>query len=210
MRRLICAIVLFAAAIVPAAAQRSSEWTTFAPLAGRFTVRTPGGTPIERPMQLQKGMYASHMYSLDLGEQSYTIAYADYNWDVIARKSASTLLADARDGAMKNVKGLVISEREISVNGFPGRDILASVPIGTRTGRARTHMVLAGNRLYILVYVAQLGAFNSYEANSFFRSFYITRTQPAYDWRRFTPPGRAGFNTWQRSDWTVPRTFTAR
>ena len=108
-----------------------------------------------------------------LGENEgkvYYVAFVDYPKGAL--KNAEGALDGARDGAVKAVKGTIVSEKRIKVAGHPARDLAVSAQAEGTTLALRVRLIMAANRLYTLQVVVPGGslAVAETEATRFFDS----------------------------------------
>jgi hypothetical protein len=124
------------------------------------------GTPTQatRPVNTAVGPLDNHTFSTEVTSGWYGVSYADFP-DIAL--DAEGVLDGARDGAVRNVNGVLRSEQRIALGAHPGRDLVVEVP-----GRAvvRQRIYLAGHRLYQLVVVTDQPP-NSPEIERFLNSF---------------------------------------
>ena len=78
-------------------------------------------------------------------------SYADYPAAIIKKSNPEKILDGGRNGAVKKVKGRLVSEKKIKLAGFPGRDIKVEAPAPRVGGKmiiyARIFMVQ--NRMFM-------------------------------------------------------------
>lgn len=132
------------------------------------------GTPSksEQTTTTAIGPVQIHMYTLDSGNEGFVIGYSEYPSYVFSQKDPDALLNGARDGAVNNVKGEVLSERPMSLGSYVGREI---------TGKSAeqgfsftTRLYLANPRMYMLIYLRKGDQPISDDGKKFLDSFEIT------------------------------------
>ena len=147
---------------------------------GRFRITFPdGGSLMERtvPVPTVAGQIDMHMTLADKGDYAFMTAYSDYPDSLLAAKDARSLLNDSRDGAVANVNGTRIEEKErdYEFQGYPAKEFFVR---GEQEGRKifkRANLILAGTRLYQVLYMAFDEAdLESEQAEAFISSFNIT------------------------------------
>jgi hypothetical protein len=104
-------------------------------------------------IQTDSGQIVIHLFGVPIGDTDYIVAYSDYPAELVNEKSPQGVLDSAREGALNNTKGKLLSEQPIELNGFPGRLLVVESPDGK--GVAQAKLFLVGNRLY-QVFVAAL------------------------------------------------------
>lgn len=135
------------------------EWTEFSSGPGNFSVLLPG-TPEEQTQSVDTpaGSIDIHMFLLDQGSSAFMVGYSDYPESLIAQADPMLLLDGARDGAVGNVGGTMRSERELTLNSNPGREIKFDVPDSSDLpggGYAVARLYLVQNRLYQVIGMAK-------------------------------------------------------
>lgn len=90
------------------------------------------------------------MYTLTKGFEGYITGYTEYPDIVFTSTKPEQLLDGAQQGAISNVKGEVTSQRSITLNGHPGREIVGTSP--TQNVGFTARVFLAKPRMYMLVY----------------------------------------------------------
>ena len=78
----------------------------------------------------------------------YMVGYADYPPDIVNGSDVQLMLSGARDGAVANSGGVLLSERQIKFQGFPGREIWVEIAVDDEAGLVQSRLILVGNRLY--------------------------------------------------------------
>jgi hypothetical protein len=189
MAQWIRALLLIALLGTRGADQPPPELKTFRSVQGRFTVRVPG-VPEEQAQTAKPGDTSPVTHTFILGDEAaaYIMTYTDFSAEQVSKAKPSAIITSARDGGINNVKGHLVSESDITVNGFPGRDVIASVPLGDKQGSARFRIVLAKTRLYVVLYVGPAGTESSAQINDYLKSFQILDAEPADGWKTFTSP----------------------
>lgn len=167
-RLLILALV---AALVATGCQQAG-WTTFSSREGGFSVLLPSPPTEQRQtVNTVAGPIEAYFFVVDRQKQDrfvYTVAYSDYPDAVVEKRDPGAILDGARDGAVKNVRGRLLSELSLSLGGHPGREINIAVE-GTHTIRARLYLV--NNRLYQVSVLAPSEKLGSKNVGQFLDSF---------------------------------------
>jgi hypothetical protein len=123
-----------------------SQWKTVAPEGGRFSISMPGKPkPLQQSVNTAAGPIKMYMNQLDLGSMVYTVIYSDYPANLTAQSDPQTMFNHARDVILKNQSGKLLSERFISLNGYPGKELKVSLPNNIITIE---RMYLVKQRLY--------------------------------------------------------------
>jgi hypothetical protein len=116
-----------------------------------FTISMPG-TPSKNDDTVPSaaGPLMLRMYTLSQGYEGYITGYTEYPDMVFTASNPEDMMDGAQRGAINNVQGEVTSQRKITVNGNPGREIVGSSPSKNIGFTAR--VILARPRMYMLVY----------------------------------------------------------
>ncbi|HEY3021991.1 MAG TPA: hypothetical protein VGJ32_17460 [Solirubrobacteraceae bacterium] len=161
------------ALVVPALAsaeENKEEWKEQSFKDCRCSAQFPG-TPQEKTTstQTQLGSLDTTLITLDVpGVAFYALAFVDYPRDKVTDKNPDNLLDGARDGAVKKVKGQLIKETKVTMNGSPGRELRIEAP-GGMVLHARIYMVR--ERLYQALVVVPTARADAAENKKFLDSF---------------------------------------
>jgi hypothetical protein len=127
----------------------SSSWETINE--DGFTLSMPG-TPSKDDSTVPSaaGPLALRMYTLSKGYEGYITGYTEYPDTVFKASEPEEMLDGAQRGAIQNVQGEVTSQRKITIDGNPGREIIGTSP--SRNIGFTARVFLAKPRMYMLVY----------------------------------------------------------
>lgn len=138
---------------------------------GRFTVLMPGKPEIRNEaMDMPFGTVNTITYMAGSRKIGCAVAYTDYPALLIKTTDPQKLLDGARDGAIKDGNGRLISETSINFHGLPARDVLIEVPGKAFTA---TRYILASPRFYTLLFFAPENKGHEQDISKFFDSFKI-------------------------------------
>ncbi|HLJ54247.1 MAG TPA: hypothetical protein VKT77_04355 [Chthonomonadaceae bacterium] len=187
LRRLAFTACLLWLGLSGARAQSPAGWKPFANGPGRFSIRMPG-TPVQDAEQATANPQepVTHTFTLDLAKIVYTVSYTDYDPETIARSKRAAFLSAARDGGIKNVKGRLISESAITVDGYPGRDDVARFSLDGKPAIAHFRIVLANTRLYMALYIGPADPSRRPAVEAFLKSLKILPAPAGDGWQTFT------------------------
>lgn len=134
-----------------------------------FTVEMPG-TPIEEP-QSDSGM-TGNSYTVETKDEAFTFNYTDYPTNA-STADPEQILNMARNGGVRAVNGQLTSERSITLNGKPGKELVGD---GTmpRDLTFVSRIYWDSSRLYVLVYIRPKGAPASENGEKFLNSLKLT------------------------------------
>ena len=161
----------------PLAAQPPTQTgKTFISKEGRFSVQLPS-----RPKYSTQGVgddaAINHIYLLEKGDSAYYLSYSDFKPDALKSVSVSKVLDGARDGGVANSKGKLLSEKSITLYGFPGREIAIDLPGAMKT-KARERFYMAENRLYTIIFAGPYTTADSAATDAFLASLKLQKPQP--------------------------------
>jgi hypothetical protein len=150
--RFCCALLL--ALALPAArplAAANTGWRVVRPEGGGITCEMPGEpTKASQMVSTPAGPINVVMYTYEVPTGAYVVSATPIPRNAPAA-SAQQRLDGARDGAVKNVNGKLLEEKQIKVDNYPGRELLVKGPQGVFI-RERVFMV--GDRLIQAVAVS--------------------------------------------------------
>lgn len=136
-------LALTALAVGPTAAQ---GWENFSPADAGFSVSMPGKpTASNQEVPTASGQIINHLYMLQLEQSVYIVTYADFPRPTSDPAMIKAMLDRARDSATKATGGELKDEKEIKLDGNPGREWFVRFP--SSLARARAYWV-RNQRLY--------------------------------------------------------------
>ena len=131
---------------------RQPNFEDFVSEEGRFSILMPGKSTL-KITNVNTPVGEIPLYSFTVGDDNfaYIVSYADYPEDVIESSNPKDILDGVREGVVEGVRGTLISEIIISINGNPGREI--NIDVGGTTS-VKSKVYLVENRLYQIMVVA--------------------------------------------------------
>lgn len=128
-----------------------NNWEEFISEEGRFSVLLPGvPKEVVREIDSPYGKSQGHYFNLQTFAD-FGFAYTQFPVTVEATDAAKKLLDRARDGLVAGLKGKLLEDKEISLDGHPGRFIRAELASG-ETYRHKVFVV--GSRSYQAVFIS--------------------------------------------------------
>jgi hypothetical protein len=129
-----------------ASAVQAPGWITYNSAEGRYTVSLPAqpklGTQESATADGQK--FLQYMASVQQPDVIYLVGYFDH-------VAGTTFSADrARDGMVSAVKGTLVSERVISLSGYPGRELKVAAKLDTSDYIMLAKLWDTETRVYVL------------------------------------------------------------
>ena len=148
-----------------------SEWKQFSPAGGGFSVLLPSDPTLE----VQKAADGSEpkvyrLYPFLSNVRGMAVGFADQPKGAAGQRPATKILDESRDVSVVDLKGKLVSETPITLQGYPGRELTVSVP---NNYMVRMRIYVVGQRKYSLMIVALAKNIDSPEARKFFESFQI-------------------------------------
>jgi hypothetical protein len=174
MRKAVIPVVLLLLSTSLARAIQNSEWINYNSTEGRYKVSLPAQPKLstQESATADGQKFLQYMASVQDPDAIYLVGYFDH-------VAGTTFSADrARDGMVKAVKGTLVSERSISLSGYPGREL----KVGTKSDDSE-YIILAKfwdteTRVYVLQVVfpkALESESVNIKATKYFESFQILK-----------------------------------
>lgn len=152
----------------PAHAQ---TWTKYAPEGMGYSVEMPKQwTLSNQDVKTDLGPIKMNMATVDAQTKAYMSIHSVFPQSHIGKTPSDMLLDNARDGAVKNVKGRLLTEEKLVMGGSPARHIV----VDTGTARVSQRLVLSGVKLIQAIYVGPPGTETEPDTIRFFSSFAVT------------------------------------
>jgi hypothetical protein len=149
--------------------RQSESWTKFSSDEGRFSILLPGKVTSDSETN---ELFTTHSVTAETDWATYLVAYVDYK--AALSPNREQILDGARDGLLTISK--LVSERKITLNGYPGRELKLTSDGGQALDLTRLFVV--GNRIYkVSTVFAPANKYDSAEAEKFFSSFKLTDSE---------------------------------
>lgn len=141
-------------------------WKEFTSEEGRFTVNMPGQPSYNtQPVPTTQGTVTLHTYLIQHGVMAYGVMYNDVGGEVA---DVQQFLDSRRDGALSTVKGTLVSEENITIDGHPGREL--KLKTGDNIQYTGRHYLVNG-RFYQVIATAPAGVNADAAIKKFLDSF---------------------------------------
>lgn len=152
----------------------STPWTTFTIPDGKASALMPGRPRLQtQPMNVPGAGFITlrlHLLEAPGKDVGFALGYCDYPLHMMRGANIEMMLDGARDGAVRNVNGTLVSENQINVQGNSGREIHATIP----QGDLRARFFIVGNRMYMLMAIEGRGeSIPEADRTRFFDSFQL-------------------------------------
>jgi hypothetical protein len=166
-------IFLIGLALLLSACQTNPTPQEFISKPGRFSVTA--ARPFKETVQSNSsaaGKLATHQFNAELENRTDIVSYTDYPVDFINQNDPEKILDGASIGAVAVLNGSFVSASKITLEGNPGREIMAVVKTPNGQSLAvKAHLYLVKNRLYMVLTAAKNGQVSSTEIDAFLSSF---------------------------------------
>lgn len=136
----------------PSSTPSSTPAGNWQPVNGEgFTISMPG-TPGHDTDTVASaaGPLPIHLYTLSEGYEGFITGYTEYPEYIFDSAKPEDLMDAAQQGAISNVQGEVKSQRPITLDGNPGREIVGSSPSKNIAFTVRIYLVKP--RMYMILY----------------------------------------------------------
>ena len=146
--------------------------------AGKFACAFPKAPKSETmPTSTVIGNIDQNMFSVEFSDAWYGVSYSDYPKEIVDGSEPKKMLDGARDGAVGNLGGKLASEKQIKIDGHPGRaiEIVATDATAGITMEVTARIYLVENRLYQILVVREKGRDLQKELDKFFESFKLNK-----------------------------------
>ncbi len=165
----------------PAVEYNARAWKTFVSPEGGFSVSMPG-TPVKAGELLtsDSGPLAHYSHTLKTSMAEYGVSYSDFPYAINEPEQIKSSFDSGRDALLADMKLRLTSERDITIDGFPGRQIVAE----SETYAFHDRFLAVNKRLYQVVIVVpkgkqkptELARFYDSTVDKFFGSFKLINT----------------------------------
>lgn len=167
------AIALAAALGQPVGQPPASEWKPYAPAGAGFSVRVPSAMKETRSsLKTAQGAVEIRTHLLATKDGAYVVVVTEYPAPAVREGEEDARLDQARDGAVRQSKGRLRSEKKASVDGLAGRELFVATEVGKAV---RMRLAAERNRLYQVMAVGDTRFLESMEVGRFLDSFQRTK-----------------------------------
>ncbi len=175
MRKAAITVVLLLFIASLAFAVQDPDWITYNSAEGRYNVLLPAQPKLstQESTTADGQKFLQYMASVQQSDAMYLVGYFDH-------MPGTIFSADrARDSMAEAVKGTVVSERTISLNGYPGRELKVAAKLNTSDYILLVKFWNSESRVYVLQVVyprsSESEALNT-RAAKYFDSFQILKS----------------------------------
>lgn len=152
---------------------QAAQWKIFVSDDKQFSVQFPTGPNRESDIvNTPSGKVELIQYMSKNKDILYAAMYGDYRSNTFIGMTSEQILDNARNGAVENVQGKLLSEVTISKGHCPGREITVKVQPNTVL---TAQIILKDNRVYQVMVVTPSDKLFTSQRREFFNSFEILR-----------------------------------
>ncbi len=171
-------LVFITSFVAGGCAQKAKPFTS---AAGRFSLESPVElTESVRQVDSEIGKLTMHLFTGNGKTHGFVVGYSDesvneekyFPEDTLTKKRASVLA---------KMQATLVSEKTVTLEGHPGREIIASGKSQGQDVSINERIYLVGHRTYQFVISAPLGQINQSAADAFFTSVKILPPPPVPD-----------------------------
>jgi hypothetical protein len=154
------------------AGKNKAEWQRFESEQNRFSILFPGAPQeFAESVPTEVGTIEAQSFVVQQGDGGFAVNVVHHPPEAVSASDPQTMLDAARDRAVANVSGELLEEKDVTLGGYPGREI--QVEIADGQGMVRSRFYLVENRLYAVQTISQKpGA--STDVDRFLDSFQLT------------------------------------
>ena len=159
-----------------------------------FTVDLPGAAAMKEGVEQTKaGAVKTTTWSVQTTGAFYAVSIADYPKGMMSTAMPLKVLEGARDGAMANVHGTVEKDFAVFLDSgtpkkkYPGREFDGTTTQGIKLA---ARLFLVDDRLYQMISVSPIAAFNADDFKKFADSFKLKATLAAAAPAKAGKPGK--------------------
>lgn len=163
---------ILAMIVLVSIACKASAPEEFSDQNGKFSVMTPVSLKeTVQAVDTAVGSVDIHLFIGEKGNSAYMVGYSDYPAEIIEQSDPAAMLDGARDGAVSNISGTLISETAITLDGNPGRELVITAKVDDSDADVKARIYMVGNRLYQVLVIGVKGEVTPEDADAFLQSF---------------------------------------
>jgi hypothetical protein len=146
-------------------------WLAISPPGGRFTALFPGEPKETKAVsQTERGPIENHTLAIEVGASTYAVSWFDFPGVVPQGPQIKGALEGGQKGLLEKLGPVkVVKDREIALDGFPGKEVVVEDADKRFTLTVRLYLVR--QRLYTLFASSPLGQPEGPDVRRFFASF---------------------------------------
>jgi hypothetical protein len=140
-----------------------------------FTISMPGNPDHnESTAPSAAGPLPIHLYTVSEGYEGFIAGYTEFPEYLVNNSDAEKMLDSMQEGAISNIQGEVTSQRSMTLDGYPGKEVIGNSPSKNIGFTLRIYLVKP--KLYMVLYT-QYGKDKpiSESGTKFIESFQLTK-----------------------------------
>jgi hypothetical protein len=167
-------LIVFACSAIALGFQLPSDWVSFNSPEGHFAIGMPT-KPEDNVKEIDSavGKLQLHSFTSASALVFFMVSYGDYPNEPAADRR-EPVLDGVRDGVISSLGGELISETKMNIDGYPGREFLATKTLEGKETTFTWRVYLVGRRVYQVAAAARKADSTSTEISKFFNSFRLT------------------------------------
>lgn len=156
-----------------------AEWKEYAISTGAYAISMPTAPVIEKHVvDTDSGLIDTHIVLAKTGPSvAYAVVYCEYPQDALFCMAPEKYLNTASDQMVRKMNGDLISESQILLDGFPGKEIKMTIP----NGILHLKLYAVGKRSYQIYAVALNDSASHADALKFLTSFRLLKELSSRD-----------------------------
>jgi hypothetical protein len=172
LRRLFLSILIGLLLLI-SACQASPTSGVFTSNDGGFSVNSAGRfKATKQQSNSSAGKLVTYQFTAEMDKRTDIVSYTDYPADFISQNDPEDILDGASISAIAVLNGHFVSATKISLDNYPGREILATAqPSETQSLLIKGRLFLVKNRLYMVLVAADNGQVSNDDLDAFLSSF---------------------------------------
>jgi hypothetical protein len=177
--RLVAGSLFFVACAALKAAPQTAEWKDFSYCDDAFAISSPIPPKLTRSSFKTPAGDPSHesIYDVDLTPVNFFVVDVVYLTAGDSR-DPQRILFDYKDKALQVIDGKLLSQKPVSLDGFPGLQIEFRSEFAGRQTRTRTRVFVVDRRVYAISSFAHMPAMLSPDTDRFLDSFHRKSCSP--------------------------------
>lgn len=156
--------------------QNNAEWERFNSTEGKFNILMPAKPSLQtQDVDTAQGIVKLYFYGAPSGNSFYAATYGDYNIEPKTAGEKKAVLDGVVSGVVNGVNGTLKTEKEITLSGYPGREIVLTAKVNNMDVTAKWHIVLTGTRLYQIGVMYLTQDTEPSDVNKYLKSFALNK-----------------------------------
>lgn len=154
--------------------KEEADWKTFESTEGKFSIlflKDPEEQTESVPTVI--GTLETKFYMVETKDMAFSVNFVDYPAEIIQSGDVKMMLDGGVQGAVSNVDGTLLEQKDISLDGHPGREMRAEAKLEGDDVIFKARIYLVENRLYMIQVVSLKSKASSADVDKFLDSFQL-------------------------------------